>query len=122
MNFVLPLVARYVRPLLALTRPLLALLGRFWLSTGHFWLSIVSIGFLAFNYTSSGSSCHIHIHSLVRINGVYSQECELGGSALTGTKATGSRIGLTLHHYIAFCGSRWVVSRHIIPGLTLLTN
>ena len=53
---------------------------------------------------------------------MYSQECELGGSALTGTKAIGSRIGLTLHHYITFCGSRWVVSRHIIPGLTLLSN
>ena len=63
-----------------------------------------------------------HIHSLVRVNGVYSQECELGGCALTGTKAIGSRIGLTLHHYITFCGSRWVVSRHIIPGLTLLSN
>ena len=65
--------------------------------------------------------CPSMLHSLVRRKGVQ-PKMELGGGALTGTKATGSRIGLTLHHYIAFCGTRWAVSRHIIPGLTLLTN
>ena len=100
-NFVLPLVARYARPLLALTRPLLALLGRFWLSlsrfwlstmfltsrfwlsTGHFWLLIVSIGSQLYSF---GLSCNTYIHILVRRNGVTAKNVSLGEALLLGQR------------------------------------